>query len=40
VKGQASAGNEIDAITGATISSKAVTDIVNAAVKNLRKPID
>ena len=39
VKGQASAGNEIDAITGATISSKAVTDIINAAVKNLRNPL-
>ena len=39
VKGKASAGNEIDAITGATISSKAVTDIINAAVKNLRKPL-
>ena len=39
VKGKASAGNEIDAITGATISSKAVTDIINAAVKNLRNPL-
>jgi H+/Na+-translocating ferredoxin:NAD+ oxidoreductase subunit G len=39
VKGKASAGNEIDAITGATISSKAVTDIINAAVNNLRKPL-
>jgi electron transport complex protein RnfG len=39
VKGKASAGNEIDAITGATISSKAVTDIVNAAVHNLRNPL-
>ncbi len=39
VKGNAKAGNEIDAITGATISSKAVTDIVNAAVHNLRNPL-
>jgi electron transport complex protein RnfG len=39
VKSKASAGNEIDAITGATISSKAVTDIVNAAVHNLRNPL-
>jgi electron transport complex protein RnfG len=39
VKAKASAGNEIDAITGATISSKAVTDIVNAAVHNLRNPL-
>jgi electron transport complex protein RnfG len=39
VKAKAWAGNEIDAITGATISSKAVTDIVNAAVHNLRNPL-
>jgi len=39
VKGQAKAGNEIDAITGATISSKAVTDIINTAVNDLRKPL-
>jgi electron transport complex protein RnfG len=39
VKAKASAGNEIDAITGATISSKAVTDIINAAVHNLRNPL-
>ena len=39
VKGKAKAGNEIDAITGATISSKAVTDIINAAVHNLRNPL-
>jgi electron transport complex protein RnfG len=39
VKGQAKAGNEIDAITGATISSKAVTGIINTAVKDLRKPL-
>lgn len=39
VKGNAKAGNEIDAITGATISSKAVTDIINTAVNDLRKPL-
>ena len=39
VKSKASAESEIDAITGATISSKAVTDAINAAVKDLRKPL-
>jgi electron transport complex protein RnfG len=39
VKGQATGDTEIDAITGATISSKAVTDIINAAVKDLRDPL-
>jgi electron transport complex protein RnfG len=39
VKGQATASNEIDAITGATISTKAVTDIVNTAVADLRQPL-
>ena len=39
VKGKAKAGNEIDAITGATISSKAVTDAINSAVKDLRNPL-
>jgi electron transport complex protein RnfG len=39
VKGNAKAGNEIDAITGATISSKSVTDIINTAVKDLRNPL-
>ncbi len=39
VKGQAKAGHEIDAITGATISSKAVTDIINTAVADLRQPL-
>jgi electron transport complex protein RnfG len=39
VKGKASAPNEIDAITGATISSKAVTDIINTAVADLRQPL-
>ncbi len=39
VKGKSSAPNEIDAITGATISSKAVTDIINTAVADLRQPL-
>ena len=39
VKGKATASNEIDAITGATISSKAVTDIINTAVADLREPL-
>ena len=32
VKGNASADNEIDSISGATFTSKAVTNAVNAAV--------
>jgi electron transport complex protein RnfG len=39
VKSKARGGGEIDAITGATISSKAVTDIVNSAVNDLRNPL-
>ncbi len=39
VKGKSRASNEIDAITGATISSKAVTDIINTAVADLRQPL-
>jgi electron transport complex protein RnfG len=39
VKGQAKAGNEIDAVTGATISSRSVTGIINTAVNDLRKPL-
>ncbi len=39
VKGKSSASHEIDAITGATISSKAVTDIINTAVADLRQPL-
>lgn len=39
VKGGAKAGHEIDAITGATISSIAVTDIINAAAADLRGPL-
>jgi electron transport complex protein RnfG len=39
VKGKAKADDEIDAITGATISSKAVTTIINTAVNDLRGPL-
>jgi len=39
VKTTASAANEINAITGATISSKAVCDIVNQSLNNLRQPL-
>ncbi|MDA3896669.1 MAG: RnfABCDGE type electron transport complex subunit G [Desulfobacteraceae bacterium] len=39
VKTKASAANEINAITGATISSKAVCDIVNQTLSNLRQPL-
>ncbi len=39
VKGKSSASHEIDAITGATISSAAVTDIINRAVADLRQPL-
>ncbi len=39
VKTKASAANEINAITGATISSKAVCDIVNQTLNNLRQPL-
>lgn len=39
VKTKASAANEINAITGATISSKAVCDIVNQTMNNLRQPL-
>jgi len=39
VKTKASAANEINAITGATISSKAVCDIVNQSLNNLRQPL-
>jgi len=35
----AKAGNEIDSITGATISSRAVCSIVNNAVKDLKKTL-
>jgi electron transport complex protein RnfG len=36
VKGGAKAPHEIDALTGATISSRSVSDIVNATVNDLR----
>ena len=39
VKTQADAVDEINAITGATISSKAVCDIVNQSLKNLKQPL-
>ncbi|MBL0715343.1 MAG: FMN-binding protein [Desulfosarcina sp.] len=39
VKGQSAAPNEIDAITGATISSRAVTNIINTTVADLRQPL-
>jgi electron transport complex protein RnfG len=39
VKGKASAPNEIDAVTGATISSKSVTNIINTAVADLKQPL-
>ncbi|HWI66155.1 MAG TPA: FMN-binding protein [Symbiobacteriaceae bacterium] len=37
VKGRAPKGNEVQAITGATISSKAVTDGINAALEAAAK---
>jgi electron transport complex protein RnfG len=39
VKNGADAPHEIDAVTGATISSKSVTTIINTAVADLKKPI-
>ena len=39
VKGGAKAPHEIDSITGATISSKTVSDIVNATVNDLRSSL-
>jgi electron transport complex protein RnfG len=39
IKGGASDADTIDAITGATISSKAVTDIVNASVNDLKNKL-
>ena len=38
-KAKATNPNEIDVITGATISAVAVTDIINAAVADLRVPL-
>lgn len=40
VKGARAAGNEVQSITGATISSKAVVAIVNEAVNRLQQAID
>ena len=39
VKGKVKASDEIQAITGATISSRSVTQIVNSAIADLRKPL-
>ncbi len=39
VKEDAVAANEIDAITGATISSRSVTSIINTAVNDLKGPL-
>jgi Na+-translocating ferredoxin:NAD+ oxidoreductase RnfG subunit len=39
VKTKADAPVEINAITGDTISSKAVCDIVNQSLNNLRQPL-
>ncbi|MBA3029207.1 MAG: FMN-binding protein [Desulfobacteraceae bacterium] len=39
IKGKASTSGEIEAITGATISSRAVTDIINSAVSDLHQPL-
>jgi len=40
VKSGASAPNEIDAITGATISSKFVCDIINKSLSDLKEPLE
>jgi len=37
--GKAGAENEINAVTGATISSRSVTDIINTAVADLKGPL-
>lgn len=37
--GKTGAGNEINAVTGATISSRSVTDIINTAVADLKGPL-
>lgn len=39
VKSGASAPNEIDAITGATISSKFICDIINKSLSDLKEPL-
>jgi len=40
VKGQAQGNNQIEAITGATVSSRAVVNILNKRIEELRKQID
>ena len=40
LKGKPKKDNQIEAITGATISSKSVTNILNKAVKDLRKKLN
>ncbi|MGB9500215.1 MAG: FMN-binding protein [Dissulfuribacterales bacterium] len=40
VKTKASAPNEINAITGATISSRCVCNIINQTVNNLKQPLN
>ena len=40
VKTKASAPNEINAITGATISSRSVCNIINQTIDNLKKPLN
>ena len=39
VKGGASKSNEIDAVTGATISSKSVVAIINKTITDLKQPL-
>ena len=39
VKGKTATGNQINAITGATISSRSVVGIVNNTVNDLKKPL-
>ena len=39
VKGGATAANEIDAVTGATISSDSVVTIINKTIADLRRPL-
>ena len=39
VKGGASASNEIDAVTGATISSDSVVSIINKTIVDLKQPL-
>jgi electron transport complex protein RnfG len=39
IKGKSVNKNEIDAISGATISSRSVTDIINSAIEDVKKEI-